>query len=87
MLSCILYFPLALIKLCQVGFNSLVFQMRKTRINEAQLPKVMLLVSEESFKSRFVQLEIKSLHVLRMVFVEPGVFVFTVPSPPLGESL
>ena len=45
MLSCILYFPLALIKLCQVGFNSLVFQMRKTRINEAQLPKVMLLVS------------------------------------------
>ena len=38
----------------------------------------MVLVSEESFKSRFVQLEIKSSHVLLIVFVEPSFFVFTV---------
>lgn len=42
---CIFCFYLTLIKLCQVGSSSLIFQMRKRRIKKAQLSKVPLPVS------------------------------------------
>jgi hypothetical protein len=45
-LLCVSYLYLALIRLCEVGINSLIFQMRKRRIKEAKMLKVMLLVSK-----------------------------------------
>lgn len=81
MLSCILYFPLALIKLCQVGFNSLVFQMRKTRINEAQLPKVMLLVSGDLVsKSASKRLQRPSILMLQYATLDVAGFILKLVS-------